>query len=164
MASKIIIVDENDKIIGFKDRDAVKQQDIYRVSALWITNGKGGNLMSHRTLTRSHDPGKWVAAVTGTVEEGEDYEINIIKEAEEEIGLKNISPTLGPKVRVTDEHNFFVQWFIFELDKSANEFILQKDEVDEIKWFSNDEIKKDLQANPDKFVKTMKRWVEIFCK
>lgn len=164
MASKIIIVDENDNVIGFKDRDEVKREDIYRVSALWITNSQGDNLLARRALTKAHYPGKWASAVTGTVEEGEDYESNIIKEAEEEIGLKNIAPKLGPNIRVYGEYNHFTQWYTLELDRPANEFIINKDEVDEVKWFSNEEIKQDLLINPDKFVKTMKQWIEIFCK
>lgn len=39
---KIIIVDENDEPIGAKERGTLDDyKDIYRVSALWITNEKG---------------------------------------------------------------------------------------------------------------------------
>lgn len=41
---KIIIVDENDKIIGYKDRELINSDDIYRVSGLWIKNSEGGGL------------------------------------------------------------------------------------------------------------------------
>ena len=39
---KIVIVDENDDVIGHKERGAIMQDDIYRVAALWITNSNGG--------------------------------------------------------------------------------------------------------------------------
>lgn len=89
LKSKIIIVDENDTIIGHKNRDSMEDGDMYRVSALWIQNSKGDILLAQRSFDKRNDPGKWGPAVAGTVEEGETYESNIIKEAEEEIGLKN---------------------------------------------------------------------------
>ena len=90
MTEKIIIVDEDDNIIGSKERNSIVSGDIYRVSALLIENSKGEILLAQRALTKKHDPGKWGPPVAGTVEEGETYESNIVKEAEEELGLKNI--------------------------------------------------------------------------
>ena len=55
---KIIVVDENDKIIGHKNRGTLKKEDIYRVSALWITNSRGEILLARRHHTKSHHPRK----------------------------------------------------------------------------------------------------------
>ncbi len=85
---KTIIVDENDKRIGLKIRRDIKQEEIYRVSALWIENSKGDVLLAQRSFDKKNNPGQWGTAVAGTVEEDEDYDLNIYKEAEEEIGLK----------------------------------------------------------------------------
>ena len=149
--SRIVIVDEKDNVIGHKNRDDVEVEDIYRVSALWIKNSKGDVLLARRALTKSHDPGKWGPAAAGTVEEGEDYGANIRKEAEEELGLKGVTPQVGPKERVSGEHNYFVQWYLVESDKSEKEFVVNKDEIEEVKWFSRKELKQEIQVNPDKF-------------
>ena len=37
---RVVIVDKNDKIIGHKHRGTLNKEDIYRVSALWITNSQ----------------------------------------------------------------------------------------------------------------------------
>lgn len=163
MKSKIVIVDENDNVIGYKDRDAVKEGDIYRVSALWITNSNGDSLLARRALTKSHDPGKWGPAVAGTVEEGEDYESNIRKEAKEEIGLDSLMPLAWPKERVSEEHNYFVQWYLLKIDNSEKEFVVNRNEVEEVKWFSREELRREVQANPDQFLISMKQWIEMFC-
>ena len=120
MKPKIVIVDEDDNVIGHKERGLVGRGDIYRVSALWITNSKGKILLARRALTKSHDPGKWGPAVAGTVEEGEDYRDNIVKEAGEEIGLRNIKPQTGPKIRIFGEHNYFDQWYLLKIDKTIS--------------------------------------------
>ncbi|MDD3284610.1 MAG: NUDIX domain-containing protein [Patescibacteria group bacterium] len=163
MSEKIIIVDENDNEIGSKNRNFVMKDDIYRVSALWITNSNGDILLAQRALTKSHDPGKWGPAVAGTVDEGESYEENIIKEAEEEIGLKNIKSCIGPKKRMRGDHNYFDQWYFLKIDKSEEEFVLQKSEVESIKWFTKEELKHELETNPDKFLKSIKDLFDEFC-
>lgn len=114
---KIVIVDDKDNIICYKNRSEVRQEDIYRVSALWIINTKGEILLAKRALTKAHDPGKWGPAVAGTVEEGETYKTNIIKEAEEELGLKLIDLDLveGPKKRHYGKHNFFHNYIFLQL-------------------------------------------------
>jgi len=112
MRAKIIIVDEKDNIIGYKDRDTLEEDDIYRVSALWVKNSKGEALLARRHRNKSHHPRKWGVAVSGTVEEGESYYENIIKETQEEIGLENITPKVGPKTKTDNEYYHFTQWYI----------------------------------------------------
>lgn len=150
---RIVIVDENDEIITHKKRGTLVKSDIYRVSALWVKNSNGDILLAQRKFTKSHDLGKWGPAVAGTIDEGETYEQNIIKEAEEEIGLKNIKPVLGPKVRMTDEYNYFDQWYTLTADKPADEFVIQEDEVEQVKWFKRADLEKELHENPEKYLK-----------
>ncbi len=67
MRSKIIIVDRDDGIIGSKLRGTLNYEDIYRVSALWLTDSLSGDiLLAQRKWTKVNDPGKWSAAVSGT--------------------------------------------------------------------------------------------------
>lgn len=150
---KIPIVDENDNIIEYKDRNDRDFNAIYRVSSLWVTNSKGEILLARRAFDKKHDPGKWGPAVAGTVEEGETYESNIIKEAEEELGLKNIKPTLGAKLRKKTKWNYFTQQFNLLLDKDISDFKVQEKEVAEIKWFTEKGLRKELEEHPDDFLK-----------
>jgi len=152
---RIVIVNESDEVITYKERGTLTQNDIYRVSALWVKNSKGDILLAQRKFTKSHDPGKWGPAVAGTVDEGETYEQNIVKEAEEEIGLKNIQPILGPKVRVTGEYNYFDQWYTFVIDKPAEDFVIQEEEVERVKWFTRTELEKELREYPEKYLTSL---------
>ena len=162
MKSKIVVVDENDNIIDYKYRDNLKKGDIYRVSALWITNSHNEILLARRHRTKSHNPRKWGPAVAGTVEKGETYKENIIKEAEEELGLKSIKPKLNIKMKVDNEYNYFVQWYTLNIDKNISELKIQEDEVEEIKWFSKDKLKKQLQEHPEEFIPEMEEYFEMF--
>jgi len=159
---KLIIVDENDVPIGLKDRSSVTKDDIYRVSALWITNSKGDILLAQRQLTKKQDPGKWGPAVAGTNDEGESYDVNILKEAQEEIGLKNTIFTIARKIRYTSPTNNFCQWYTLVIDKDIDYFKLQEEEVKAIKWFTRDELKKQLSNSPEKFLVSVKACLEEF--
>ncbi len=155
---KIIIVNEDDEIIGYKYRDDVNKSDIYRVSALWVKNSQGKYLLAQRALNKIHNPGQWGPAVAGTNDEGETYESNIIKEAEEEIGLKGIEFEKSFKLRRTgrlEGYNFFCQWFVATLNKDLNEFIIQMEEVEKLQWFNRNELEKAIKLKSRNFFSSM---------
>lgn len=149
---RIIIVNDKDEIIGHKERGTLARDDIYRVSALWVTDSKGNILLAQRKFTKTHDPGMWGPAVAGTLDEGETYENNIIKEAEEEIGLKGIRPVVGPRRRESGEYNFFSQWYTLTVDKPADEFTIQEEEVEQVRWISPEELERELVQHPEKYL------------
>jgi isopentenyl-diphosphate delta-isomerase len=161
--TKIIVVDEKDNVLGSKERELVDKEKLrYRVSALWIKNSKNETLLARRAFTKSHDPGKWGPAVAGTVEEGETYESNILKEAEEELGIKGIEIKKAQKTRRDGKHNYFVQRFTSIVDLPINKFKIQKSEVAEVKWFSREEIEKQLKAHPEEFLDSIKTNIKLF--
>ena len=138
---KIIIVNDRDEVIGSKERESLDySRDIYRVSALWIINDKGESLLAKRALTKKNHPGKWGPAAAGTVEEGESYESNIIKEAEEELGLKNIKLEKSINAFINGKYKHFTRWFFLKLSIRLEDLKMNTDEVAEIKWFGMKEI------------------------
>jgi len=157
--NKVVIVDKQDKPIGFKDYSEITYKDINRVAALWLTDEKTGDvLLTQRKWTKHNDPGKWMAAASGTIEEGEDYDKNIVHEIEEEIGLKNLTLTKGPKLFTDDgRHCYFVQWFVSTTNKDEVEIRIQEEEVEAYAWIPKDEFLRDLRANPDRYVPSFKR-------
>lgn len=158
---KIQIVDSQDQLIGVKERSEVDYAtDIYRVSALWLTNALGQTLLARRSLQKDKDPGKWGPAVAGTIDEGETYDDNIYKEAMEEIGLEGVEFTKGPKVHITHPRNYFCQWYFASLDREADSFVMQADEVDALEWVDIGTMKDELRTNPDKYVPAMPQIVK----
>lgn len=100
--------------------------------------------------------------MAGTVEEGESYYENIIKEAEEEIGLKNITPKVGPKTKTDNKYHHFTQWYILNIDKNINEFKIAEDEVEEIKWFTPEKLKEQIDRHLEEFTPSIKKHSELF--
>ncbi len=155
MKPKVIIVDENDVEIGLADRDEWEDNAIHRASALWLTNSNGEVLLARRALAKKHAPGKWGCAAAGTVEEGETYDSNIIKETEEEIGLviSLDQLTRGPKIFIGSlSGRRFVQWYMGTVDVRAENLKLQEDEVSEARWVPFPEFSAWIKEKPDDFV------------
>ena len=158
---KIQIVNANDELIGVKERSEIDfQNDTYRVSALWLTNSKGEALLAKRAAIKRNDPNKWGPAVAGTIDEGETYDENIYKEADEEIGLTGVEFTKIKKTRITYPRNYFCQWYSVTLDRDPNSFKLQDDEVAEVAWVDVEQMKQELQATPEKYVPAMQQIIE----
>ncbi len=158
------IVDENDVQIGIKERDDLLKEDIYRVSCVWITDSAGRYLLAQRALTKKKSPGKWGPAAAGTVEEGETYETNIVKEIQEELGIELTFPYLrkGPKVkRVSPIDTYFSQWYFAVVDKELSEFVFPENEVMDLQWFTQEELRIALKEQPDDFLATIHENAEI---
>lgn len=158
---RLPIVDENDILIDYKDKQERLPSEISRVSGLWVTDKDGNILLAQRGLNKKNHPGLWGPAVAGTVEEGESYEDNIIKEAEEEIGLTGMKLSLGPKLRKSSNHEYFVQWFTTTI---RHDFPFKKEdrEVEKIQWFSRGELGKLLKEKPEIFLPDFYKYLEIF--
>ena len=158
----LIIVNESDEEIGVKDRpDLNPKTDIYRVSALWVLNGRGEVLLAQRAHNKKQQPGKWAASVAGTVEEGETYESNIYKEAREELGIVGLVFKEGPKIRVADDYNFFCQWYLVNIDQPAKEFVFQKSEVAQVKWAKIMDVTKRIREHPEEFTPSMGLHIKV---
>jgi isopentenyldiphosphate isomerase len=158
---RIPIVNEQDEIICYKERSEVQKEDIYRVSALWITDESKRVLLARRAYTKPRHGGRWGPAVAGTVEEGETYESNIIKETGEELGLWKTSPVFYSKLRIRGENNFFTSWYKLTVDSSIK-FVLKEDEVAEILWWERMVLRERFKHHPEEFVPSASQWMEKF--
>lgn len=158
MRDAVTIVDENDQQVAVKKWYDVGYEDIYRVSALWLFNTDNTEcLILQRTLNPEHnDPGKWMPSVAGTVDAGETYEQNMVKEIEEEIGLSGLELKLGPKRFVDDgKHRFFVQTYTANVKKDEVSIVINTDEAEACRWIGITELAFDVQLNPDTYVPGM---------
>lgn len=148
------IVNEKDEIICYKNRSEIDyKNDIFRAASIWIINNKGETLLAQRKFDKAVDPGKWGEAVGGTVEGDDSYYDTVIREAEEELGLKQITIKEGPKQFLqTKTYSCYVQWYIANIDKNIEDFIIQKEEIEQISWVPITKLKYDLINNPENYV------------
>lgn len=151
---QIPIVNENDEIIGYKDRKDRNPDDIIRITTIWITDESGENiLLQQRKLNKKRSPGKWIPAASGTVEKDESYEENAYKELKEETGIKGfdlikVEKHFGKSVAGGMR---FAQMFFGKVSKDYK-LIPQESEVEQLKWFTREELRSELKNHPDDFL------------
>ncbi len=163
---KIPIVNQNDEVIAYKNREDLDvDNDIVRSASLWITNSKGDILLAQRTFDKRTDPGKWAEAVGGTVDNEDSYEQTVYREADEELGIKNELFNLGPKQFVAGPPaHYFVQWYDVVLDWPIEKFVPQDSEVEQIAWWNPEELQRDMAAHPEKYIYALPAMLRLLQK
>ena len=105
----------------------------FRLSCfVWIINDKEELLIQQRSATAKKCPNMWETTSGGAIE-GEDPISGIIRELEEELGIKaNLDELkfIGSYARIND----FVEVFLLESNINTSDLKLQSDEVQAVKW------------------------------
>ena len=137
------IVDENNKLTGqVEERWVAYNKGLWRRTvSCWIMNEKGEVLLQKRTANKLRNPNKW-AKTGGQVDSGETVEEAIFREVKEELGIE--IPKKQIKVidihKSDDKNKRFSYNFIFIVNYKINDYILQKEEVADVKYVNIEEI------------------------
>ena len=143
------IVDEEDNITGNTTRKNVREKFLlHRVATIIIINNKGEFLTLKRSKSKDIFPGYWGLGVAETVKSGENYEEAAARGLNEEIGYPTSTMELKHAFQFnlkyrSGKHN--VNYKVFKVFCNA-ELNLQREEVEEGKFISKDEIKKLIEA------------------
>ena len=147
------IVDENDKLTGrVEERKIVDKENLWhRVVSCWIMNEKGEILLQKRSATKDRNPNRW-GKTGGHVDSGETTDEAIRREVKEEVGIEipknQIILTDIYKSRDLND-KYFGYNYIFIVDYKIEDYILQKEEVDEVKYITIEEME-NIKKNNDK--------------
>jgi hypothetical protein len=97
-------------------------------------------------------------------DEGETYDSNVVKEAEEELGIAAVKPVVVRKDRVsTPTRNYFRVMYSVVIDRKIEDFKIQKAEVLAIQWISKDALVRWWKEKPNDFIASMPTLIELFC-
>lgn len=149
------VVDEQDNPTGqqIDMEDAHKQVLPHRISAVLVFRENGKMLVQvHKYHGRRLDH-----AVGGHVSAGEDYETAAYREMEEELGISNKLKTIAEGV-VSDEyyhqtdHKVFHIFGVYTTTVSDDWQLTETEEVDRLIEMDLEEVVKDMNANPDKYL------------
>ena len=148
------IYDDNNNYLGYSvDRKKAHEENLWhRHVSCWIMNDRGEILLQQRSLTKKKNPGMW-AKTGGHVDAGETPDEAIKREAFEEIGLKvNDDEVVNIEIfkSKNPKENYYSYGYIFFTNLEEDEYILQKEEVEQVKYYAIEELenlKKDNNQN-----------------
>lgn len=149
------IVDENNNLTGeIEERNYVHELGLWhRHSSCWIMNNNGGILLQKRASTKKRNPSKW-SKTGGHVETGETPIKALKREVLEEIGTKlrddQIEFIKEFKNNTESNKSFNYNYFV-RVNYRIEEYIIQKEELSEVRYFTIEEIEKAKLENDQSF-------------
>jgi isopentenyl-diphosphate delta-isomerase len=150
----LILVHENDKPWGKLEKDLVHQLGLlHRAFSVFIFNTKGEMLLQQRADDKYHSGGLWTNTCCSHPRWGEEIGDAVERRLEEEMGLKcetDFSFTFQYK---THFENGLTEHELDHVYTGVSDDIplINKEEVKSWKYFSVEEIRKDLLMNPDHY-------------
>ncbi len=149
---QVILVNELDEQIGLMPKmEAHEKALLHRAFSVFIFNDKNELMLQQRALTKYHSPGLWTNTCCSHQREGES---NI------EAGTRRLQEEMGFTTDLRDTISFIYK-APFDNGLTEHEFDhillghyneepkLNKEEAHAYKWVSLDEVKKDINTNPE---------------
>ena len=164
MEEMLDVYDIKGKHLGVKSRSFCHSENpgvFHKPVWIWIINSNGEILVQKRALTKKKSPGKWDMPSAGHVDAGETCLQGCVRETTEELGL-NVKEQdfIFLKEFINKKGWELVQVYLLKKDVKEEDIKLQKEEVEQVKWFSYNEFVKMIYS--DAFcnhIKDYKDWV-----
>ncbi|MBR2391719.1 MAG: NUDIX domain-containing protein [Clostridia bacterium] len=121
--------------------DFLSNDEFHLVANAWIKNDKGEFLISQRVPTKTH--GLLWECTGGSAIAGEDSLQAAIREAKEELSVNldaNTAVKIGSTLRYYKGNPDILDVWIFKCNTPIEEITIQKEEVNDVKWATRDEI------------------------
>jgi len=159
------VVDENDNLTGeIEDKDIIHEKGLWhREVAVWVMNEKGDILVQKRAASKRIKPNKW-GFCAGHVDAGEDVEKAAKRELFEEEGLicdlEFLFVEKVPSERANNiEDNKFMYMFFARTNKRSEEFIIQYEELSEVKYISMNELERAVREKDDDYTFVKREYI-----
>lgn len=157
---KVVLVDENDKKIGLieKEEAHLGEGKLHRAFTSFVFNKKGEALIAKRSKGKMLWPLVWDSACASHPRKGESYEEATERRLKEELGFscqtKRVDNFLY-HVAYRDigfEYEYCVN-MIGNYDGKVDHV---KDEVEEWKWISIEDLRRNMEKDPDSYTPWLK--------
>lgn len=152
------VLDEEGNITGkTEDKDIIHAKGLWHKEVeVWIVNEEGKILIQKRSEIKKQAPNKY-SITAGHVENGENVEDAMVREIEEEIGIKckkeELKLILIAKHRsYRGDNNAFRYGYFLKTDKKISDFIKQEEEVSELKYITIEELKEVVEKQDSNYL------------
>lgn len=156
LQTQIVLIDENDEIVGYQDKVEVHKNPVslHRAISVVIYDDDGKKMLLHKRATsKSTWPLFWTNPCCSHPLKGESYKAAAERRLKEEMGF---STPLKQVFKFIYEAKFNETWGEHELDvvfvgNYSGEIKPDPEEVDSYKWVKIEELLNDVKKNPDRY-------------
>lgn len=143
------------EIVGKKYRDELKKTEIHGIVCVIVENSAKQIFMQIRSRTKKLYPGAFDLSASGFMRAGERFEESASRELAEEIGIVVDPVELCQKLvfrgmLAPSEYPCYTHVYKIQTDEF---FAALSDEVEGGKWFTLNELRAAIQADPEKFTR-----------
>lgn len=141
----IQIVDKKGNFTGqVMDKEEAHDKNLlHNEVGIFIINDKREVLLQKRSANKRFSPNKW-GLCAGHVDAYESLETAALREIKEEVGLdlslKELIPYGEREINISDSNSHITYFYYVICNKKAEEFVIQEEELSEVKWFNIGEI------------------------
>jgi len=156
MPEYILLVDENDNVIGKEEKVKCHLGDgiLHRAITLMVFNDKNELLITKRSQGKMLWPGIWDGSISSHPNEGESYEDAAKRRCPQELGVKCDDMKFLFKIRYQTPYKNVGSENEFDaaiIAKGINEVFPKKEEISEYKYVDLKELEEDIKSNPEKY-------------
>lgn len=158
----IVLVDERDNQIGEGEKmDVHRKGLLHRAFSVFVFNSKKEMLLQRRALSKYHSGGLWTNTCCSHPRVGESNLDGAKRRLKEEMGFECDLTEVDSFVYKTEFEGLFEHEFdhIF-FGKYEGNIEANREEVEEWKWISPNDLSEDVKNNPDKYTS----WFKIALK
>ncbi len=152
------VVNDRDEVTGQAARKEVHRRRLLHRAVHALAFGTDGRVfLQKRSMLKDTAPGCWDSSCSGHLDSGEPYDVAVVRELMEEIGLA-VTPehALEPlfKLDACADTGWEFVW-IYRL-RSDGPFVLHPGEIERGEWFSVDEVTRGIAERSREFTRAFK--------
>ena len=163
MEEFVVLIDRDDNPVGLMEKQQAHHAGLlHRAFSVFIFNSKNELMIHQRAAEKYHSPKLWTNTCSSHPRENETYEQAAHRRLIEEMGF---DCEIQEKFHFIYKAELEEGLFEHELDRVFTGFYegevnFNPEEVMDYKWIGMDELKKDIDFNPDKYT----AWFKIIFK
>lgn len=140
-----VVTEEGNPTGEILSRDEIHNKNLlHNEIAVFVINKEGLVLLQKRAATKKSNPLCWGSSCAGHVGVSESLEEATLRELKEELGMDinmdQLHILVYKKLRKGDKNSHIRTWYYVKTDFNISDFRIQKEELDEIRWFTIDQV------------------------
>ncbi|WP_346984835.1 isopentenyl-diphosphate Delta-isomerase [Chryseobacterium sp. POE27] len=165
MEEYVVLVDSEDQVTGMMEKQQAHINGLlHRAFSVFLFNSKGEMLLQKRAAGKYHSPLKWTNAVCSHPRMEETYLEGAKRRVKEELGIETDLSEKFSFIYKADVGNGLWE---HELDHVfvgtfEDEFHLNKEEVEEVRYITIEDLDREMSENPENFTEWFKIILEEY--
>ncbi|WBV60507.1 isopentenyl-diphosphate Delta-isomerase [Chryseobacterium camelliae] len=165
MEEFVVLVNPEDQVLGLMEKQQAHINGLlHRAFSVFLFNDKGEMLLQKRASEKYHSPNQWTNAVCSHPRNGETYLEGAKRRVKEELGIE---VDLSEKFHFIYKADVGGNLWEHELDHVFtgfynSDFALNKEEVEEVRYISMEDLDKEIAENPGAFTEWFKIILEEY--